>query len=123
MKRDLNNLQTCLENIIEAIDNIQYYTEGMTHDDFASDDNRMVRDAVVYNMSIIGETAHMVQKHHPEFAAAHAALHLEAAYRMRNIIFHSYAMVNAKYVWNTVVDDLPTMRESLAAALKTFENQ
>ena len=42
-----------LEDILLAISKIQRYAQGLSRDDFASDDKTM--DAVVRNLEVIGE--------------------------------------------------------------------
>ena len=51
-------------------------------------DNQMAQDAVIRNIEIIGEAANNIEKHYPEFAAAHPGLPLSSAYQMRNAIAH-----------------------------------
>ena len=50
MQRELN---TYIEDIIDAINKIERYTKGMTKEDLKI--NELVQDTVVRNLEIIGE--------------------------------------------------------------------
>ena len=56
-----------LQDIIEAIEKISIYTNGMSEEEFHS--NSLVKDAVIRNLEIIGEAANRLPedfftKHH-----------------------------------------------------------
>jgi len=54
--RDKNRL----EHILEAIDNVFEFTEGMTFDDFVAD--KKGKFAVVKNLEIIGEASYKLKE-------------------------------------------------------------
>ena len=49
------SIELLVEDILESIEKIERYTEGMTQDSFQNDDK--TTDAVVRNLEIIGEAA------------------------------------------------------------------
>lgn len=51
---------------------------------------KLVQDAVIRHLEIIGEAANNIEKHHPRFAAAHPELPLSIADDMRNALAHGY---------------------------------
>lgn len=57
-----------------------------------------MQDAVIRNFEILGEASNNIEKHYPEFAAAHPELLLSFAYQMRNIIAHGYFKVDFEIV-------------------------
>lgn len=75
-----------LQDITEAIDKIERYTNGLTYTDFEKSD--MVIDAVVRNLEVIGEAAgHIpddIYDRYPEIP-----WHKMKA--MRNIMAHEYS--------------------------------
>jgi uncharacterized protein with HEPN domain len=62
------------------------------------------------NFEVIGEASHSIEKHHPDFAAAHPELPLSFASQMRNAVAHGYFKVDFEIVWQTIQRDLPGLR-------------
>lgn len=104
MTRDQQRVASYLAHILEAIERIRRYTDGMDRTAFLS--NGLVQDAVIRNFEVIGEASNNIEKHHPEFAAAHPELPLSFAYQMRNAVAHGYFKVDFDIVWQTVQRDL-----------------
>jgi uncharacterized protein with HEPN domain len=86
MSRDRKRIADYLAQIIEAIDRIGQYTADMTEPAFL--ENRLVQDAVIRNIEIIGEASNNIEKSFPDFAAYHPELPLALAYQMRNAVAH-----------------------------------
>lgn len=100
-------LDDYLGHILEAIERIDRYVDGL--DERAFLNNQLVQDAVTRNFEIIGEASNNIEKHHPDFAAAHPDLPLSFAYQMRNAIAHGYFKVDYEIVWRTIHRDLPRL--------------
>ena len=64
MKKDELRVPDYLAHILQAIERIGTYTEDMNEVGFL--ENKMVQDAVIRNIEIIGEAAHNIDKHHPD---------------------------------------------------------
>lgn len=107
MTRDQQRLADYLAHIIEAIERIDRYTKDV--DEVAFLNNQLVQDAVIRNFEIIGEASNNIEKHYPEFAAAHPELPLSFAYQMRNAVAHGYFKVDFEIVWRTIQRDLPRL--------------
>jgi uncharacterized protein with HEPN domain len=113
-------LGSYLAHIVEAIERIDRYTQGMAQSAFMQ--NTMVQDAVIRNLEIIGEASHNIETHCAAFASAHPELPLATAYQMRNAVAHGYFKVDWDIVWNTLRGDLPSLRlqvQQAQAALPT----
>lgn len=80
MSRNKQRLTDYLAHIIEAIERIDRYTDGMTKPEFL--ENPLVQDAVIRNLEIIGEASNNIEKHCPDFAANHQELPLSFAYHI-----------------------------------------
>ncbi|MCL2657692.1 MAG: DUF86 domain-containing protein [Betaproteobacteria bacterium] len=106
MSRDQQRLTDYLAHILEAIERINCYTEDMDEVAFLNDS--LVQDAVIRNFEIIGEASNNIEKHYPEFAAAHSELPLAFAYQMRNAVAHGYFKVDFEIVWKTIQRALPS---------------
>jgi uncharacterized protein with HEPN domain len=91
-----------ISDIIEAIEKILEYVEGMAFKQFA--DDRKTIDAVVRNFIIIGEAA----SHLPDdFIEQHPDLPWREMRDMRNIVVHEYFGVDTLIIWETVKNNLP----------------
>jgi len=69
MKNDSLRVVDYLEHIIDAICQIAEYTEDIDEAGFLA--NRLVQDAVIRNIEIIGEAARNVERTALEFVAEH----------------------------------------------------
>jgi len=68
----------------------------------------------------VGEASNNIEKHHPEFAAAHPELPLAFAYQMRNAVAHGYFVVDLEVVWKTIHGDLPGLHQQVQRALQNL---
>jgi uncharacterized protein with HEPN domain len=100
-------LSSLLNHILEAIIQIETYIEDMDEAGFLG--NRLVQDAVIRNLEIIGEASHKIETKYPHFAKAHPELPLAIAYQMRNAVSHGYFKVDLEVVWKTLHNDLPEL--------------
>lgn len=98
-------------DIIEACERIGDYLNGVDRDKFDSD--KMIQDAVVRNIEIIGEAAKNIsaetKDEHPKIAWREIA-------RMRDKIVHHYFRLNMDIVWQTATVDIPDLLEKLRPA-------
>lgn len=102
-----------IRDILDAIDEIQGFTEGMTLEDFQADP-RTVK-AVLYNMAIIGEAARNlpsdVEELYPEIPWVDVR-------GIRNVVIHEYFQVNLEIIWQTIQEDLVPLASSLSKLLE-----
>ena len=97
-----------IEDILEAIQRIQYYTSGMTFGSFKADQKTI--DAVIRNLEIIGEAAGHVPD---EIAHRYDQLPWEEMRGMRNVLIHEYFGVSIGILWHTITHNLPPLVEQL----------
>ena len=71
MSRDPQRLPDYLGHILEAIERIHAYVADVDEVGFLS--SKIVQDAVIRNLEVIGEASRNIESVHPEFAAAHPA--------------------------------------------------
>jgi uncharacterized protein with HEPN domain len=103
---------TYLAHILEAIQTIQDYLEGVSYEQFES--NKMIADAVVRELEIIGEASNNLSA---DFRGRHPDILWRRMKDMRNFLIHEYFGVNTKVVWDTCKNDLPSLRDFIATAL------
>lgn len=110
-----------LQHILDAIQQIETYIEGVDQQSFMN--NRMMLDAVIRNIEIIGEAARNIVEHSPEFSEQHATIPWNAMYAMRNRLAHGYFSVDAHTVWQTTKNDLPLLQEQISQLLEVHAEQ
>ena len=110
-----SRLPDYLQHIALAIQRIQRYVGGLSDTAFAADDK--TQDAVLRNIEVIGEAARNVQRHHADYAAAHAELPWALMVGMRNRVSHGYFAVDWDLIWATVQQDLPALLSQVNALL------
>jgi uncharacterized protein with HEPN domain len=102
-----------LDDILEAIIQIQKYTALMNYDAFVGD--RKTQDAVVRNLEIIGEAAGRL----PESMQARArAIEWRKITGLRNILAHEYFGVSLPVVWDVVQNKLGPLEAACRGLLE-----
>lgn len=96
-----------LGHILEAIERIEEYVSDMDEMDFLA--SKLVQDAVVRNIEIIGEASNNIQRVAPAFAAQHDHIPWQVMYAMRNRVSHAYDKVDFEMVWKTIGNDFPDL--------------
>lgn len=103
-----NNL-VYVKHIVEAIEKIESYIKNISFDEFVKND--LVFDAVVRELSIIGEAANRIDK---KFRRDNKEIAWSAMVGIRNILVHEYFGVNKKVVWETCQNDLRKLKALIA---------
>lgn len=104
-----------MQHMVEAADAIAaYVARGRA----AYDADAAVRDAILFQIVVIGEAAKAVVQRDPSLAADLSAVEWSAFARMRDRITHQYWAVDAQIAWDTAVEDIPAVRALLAEALR-----
>ena len=101
-----------IRDILDAIAEIQRFTQDMTYKDFKRDD-KTVR-AVEMNFIIIGEAASQIPE---EIEEQYTKIPWNLMRAMRNRIVHVYFKVDEKLMWDTVQNDLPPLIPKLEKLL------
>ena len=101
-----------VQDILDSITAIQTYTVDMDYAAFAQD--RKTIDAVLRNITVIGEAASQV----PD---AVQTVSPEVPWRdmrdMRNVVVHEYFGINRQILWDTIQTNLPPLIPQLQALL------
>lgn len=102
-----------VKNILEAIEKIKKYTEGMDFEDFVEDEKTV--DAVVGNLEIIGDAA----KHIPdEFKASHPGVPWKEITGMRDKLIHAYFGMDLSLLWYAVQNELEILEHAMVKLLE-----
>lgn len=101
-----------IAHILESIKLIEQYTKKVSWEKFEY--SWPIVDAVVRRLEIIGEAANKISQ---EFKLKHKDIPWADIVGMRNFLIHEYFDVDEKEVWNTVKDDLPSLKKKLKKLL------
>ena len=103
-----------VQDILESIRKIQEYTKGASLESLQAD--RKTVDAVVRNLTIIGEAT----RHVPvEIQTRYPAIPWDDMRDMRNVVVHEYFRVSYPILWHTIHNNLPPLVEQLQSLLET----
>jgi uncharacterized protein with HEPN domain len=106
-----------LEDILDAIQKVAKFIEGMTFDQFAADDKTAF--AVIRALEIIGEAT----KHIPEEVRRnYPRLPWREMAGIRDKLIHEYFGVNLEVVWKTATEDLPKLEREIRLILANSGN-
>jgi uncharacterized protein with HEPN domain len=97
-----------LQHILEAIERIETYTEGIERDAFRKDS--MAQDAVIRQLEVLGEAASQLSD---ETRDQYGMVPWQDITGMRNKLIHGYFGVDVDVVWKTVQEDLPQLKREL----------
>lgn len=78
--------------------------------------DRMMQQAVLMNIVIVGEAAARILEQYPDYAEVRADVPWRAMRNMRNRLTHGYFEVNLDIVWDTVNDALPGLLATLRSS-------
>jgi uncharacterized protein with HEPN domain len=116
MKR--KNHKLFVEDMLEAIEKIERYIRGLTHETFVKND--MAVDAVIRNLEIIGEASRNI----PEgLREKYPDIPWKRMIGLRNIAVHEYFGVDLGIIWEIISRNLPETKPKIGAMLKAFENE
>lgn len=100
--------QDRIQDILDAIAEIQKFTHGMKYESFQRDD-KVVR-AVEMNFIIIGEAATQIPE---EVEEKYSNIPWSLMRAMRNRIVHVYFNIDESMMWDTIQNDLPPLTKEL----------
>jgi len=102
-----------ISDMLDCIEHIQAYTQGMTLSEFQSDQRTI--DAVLRNLEIIGEAARHTPK---EITERYPDIPWDEMRAMWNIVIHEYFGVNLNIIWHTTQVNLPSIVNKLKEILE-----
>lgn len=101
-----------VEDMLEAIDRITSYVDGMDRNRFV--DDCRTQDAVLRNLEVLGEASKRVPGH---IQRRHADIPWSRIGDMRNILVHEYHSVDPEIILDAARNDLPPLVAPLRAVL------
>jgi uncharacterized protein with HEPN domain/predicted nucleotidyltransferase len=112
------NWKLRIQDILEAILEIENFTQGMTFKAFIEDQKTV--KAVISDITIIGEAAR--SKHLPvEVQERYPEIPWDEMRGIRNKVVHEYFRIELNILWRTIKDDLPPLVPQLQEILEDEE--
>ena len=93
-----------LLHILDAIENIQFYTKGMPEEKFLK--NKLVQDGVIRNLEIIGEATKNIPLN---IRSKYPNIEWKKISGMRDVLIHDYLGVDLERVWQVLKRRLPAL--------------
>ena len=100
--------------MLEAAEAIGHYVDRGRP---AFDHDFAIRDAIVYQIVVIGEAAKAVVTADPSVEAQFPEIEWSLLAKMRDKVTHQYWAVDPEIVWSTAEHDVPAIRERLRKVL------
>lgn len=105
-----------LKDILEAMEAIERFAEGIDFATFKNDDMRL--SAVIRKFEIIGEAAKSVPE---DIKQKYTSIPWRDMAGMKNRLIHFYFGVKYDLVWNTIKDVIPQVKPLINKVLEELE--
>ena len=112
-KAEPKSQQAYLHDMLEAARLIHAYVAGVRFEEFWNNSEK--RDAVALRISVLGESAHRIDK---ATEIALPAIPFKGIRGMRNRISHDYGAVDFKIVWAVTQTEIAPLISTLEAYLQ-----
>lgn len=109
MPREYN---TYLKDILESINRVETYTSNLSFEKFKVD--KLIQDAVVRNLEIIGEAANHIPK---KISNAVSEVEWKKITGLRNLLIHEYFGIDIDIVWDIVKNKVPDFKKKISKIL------
>jgi len=98
-----------LHHILDAIKNIEDFTEGLNKEKFLK--SKLIQDGVLRNLEIIGEATKQLSE---EFKDSNADIEWKKIAGMRDILIHNYLGVDIEIVWGVIENRLSDLSKKVS---------
>lgn len=104
----IREIDVYIDDILEAINKIREYTEGISEDDFFED--TQVQDSVFRRLEIIGEAVKNIPD---EIRTNYPDIPWRQIAGMRDVLIHEYFGVNLRRVWKVIKEDVDKLEKEI----------
>ena len=105
-----------LDDIREAVEKIERFTNGMEYDEFTEDPKTV--DAVLRNFEVIGEAAKNIPE---DVRREYSDVPWSEMAGMRDKLIHGYAAIDLQIVWTTIQEEIPALASQIKSVRNEFE--
>lgn len=122
MSENILTIKDRLEDILESINLIEEWSQGMTElkDFMVSPGRVMAFNACVMRLQVIGEHVGKLLKEKSKPLDSYKEIPWQAIYSMRNIISHEYGNIDETIVVSVINDDLPKLKKVIEELLSKY---
>ena len=107
-----------MQHMLDAANRVALYIQGKRYDEFVAD--RLVQDAVLHNLPILGEASRNFLKVLPNAPDYFPAVPFADIYATRNRLIHGYFLIDFEIVWALVSEEIPELRVTLRKAIESW---
>jgi len=107
-----------LDDILEAIGNIEEDTGGILFEEFSKDRRR--RDAVIRNFQVIGEA---IKNLPPELRERYPDTDWKKITGFRDVLTHVYFGIKLTILWDNATNKLPALKKEIRHILRHEESR
>lgn len=100
-------------DILDSLTRVLKYSKGLSYDELIKND--MAIDAIIRNFEVIGEAAKYIPE---EFKNKYPQLPLKEMIGMRNVLIPDYLGIDYKFIWQTIKEDLPELKQIVDRIIK-----
>ncbi|MBI2252692.1 MAG: DUF86 domain-containing protein [Armatimonadetes bacterium] len=105
-----------LKHIFDAINQIEEYVENIEYERFST--NRMIQDAVIREIEIIGEATKRLSM---EIREKYSDIPWKKVTGMRDKLIHDYFGIDFDAVWGTATKDVSDLKKRIKKAIDMEE--
>lgn len=105
-----------LDDMITYAEKAERFVTGLAYADFIDNDEKVF--AVIYGLEVIGEAASRLPH---SLTSRYAEVAWTKLICMRKVLIHGYDTIDISVIWNTVREDLPSLREQIVRILADLE--
>lgn len=105
-----------LDDILEAVEKIERFTNGMEYDEFTEDPKTV--DAVLRNFEVIGEAAKNIPE---DVRREYDDVPWSEMAGMRGKLIHGYATIDLQIVWTTIQEEIPALASQIESVRNEFD--
>ncbi|MDP2662527.1 MAG: DUF86 domain-containing protein [Dehalococcoidia bacterium] len=116
LARRAREIRDYLQDILESVAAVEEFTRGLSFDEFSSDRQRVY--AALHGLFIVGEATRRIP---PNLRRKHPEIPWTSIIGLRNVVAHEYFAVYLPRIWEIVHEEIPNLRETVAAMLKDVE--
>ena len=107
-----------IEHILEAITQIQAFTEGVSYYSYKQD--LKLRLALTRLVEIMGEASNHVSE---RVKGTFAEVEWSLLNRVRNVLIHEYFGVDYDIIWDSIQQDIPLLKTKLEHIVQTLDSE
>ena len=107
-----------LRHIIDALLQIERYTDGVTYEEFLS--NSLLQDGVIRQLEVMGEAARNLSE---DLRNEYPKIPWRQMISLRNRMIHAYFNVNIQIIWEIIQGDIPNLKQETKHVLEIFNQK